>query len=203
MALSSHRCRSSCPSSCLHAHSILHHCAFRLAMRLQPKRSQSHTSHRVASMHMLKSKVYEVSMRCARYDGEEGLACLFFFFFLAFACRCVTPLTFSCVSFSSAPPVPLSSCVVYRVGHFLPLPPSVPLSSVMSSDASSPKRVEDHTAFDLGDYTWKEMHEDMERDHFAGTFGGHTHTHTHSRKNSGRRRSTTGGTGKAATEGER
>ena len=38
--------------------------------------------------------------------------------------------------------------------------------------SSSPKKVEDHTAFQLGDYTWKELHEDMERDHFAGTFGG-------------------------------
>ena len=41
-----------------------------------------------------------------------------------------------------------------------------------SAEAVSPKRVEDATAFDLGSYTWKEMHADMERDHFAGTYGG-------------------------------
>lgn len=40
-------------------------------------------------------------------------------------------------------------------------------------DSASSKKVEDHTAFKLGDYTWKEMHADMEADNFAGTYGAH------------------------------
>lgn len=43
-----------------------------------------------------------------------------------------------------------------------------------SPDSNASKKVEDHTAFKLGDYTWKEMHADMEADHFAGTYGGRT-----------------------------
>jgi len=39
--------------------------------------------------------------------------------------------------------------------------------------AASPASPKDGPAFQLGDYTWKEMHADLERDHFAGTYGAH------------------------------
>jgi hypothetical protein len=47
------------------------------------------------------------------------------------------------------------------------------LALTMAAPAASPiSPSKSGAAFDLGDYTWKEMHEDMERDHFAGTYGG-------------------------------
>jgi hypothetical protein len=53
--------------------------------------------------------------------------------------------------------------------------PLLTLTLVMSSPAANGAKVEHAdlgTAFELGDYRWKEMHADMENDHFAGTYGG-------------------------------
>ena len=100
---------------------------------------------------------------------------------------------------SAAAAAPLCSCLsapltpTHPLQRVCSLPLFSPPSSAFTMSAaaaaaspSSPKRVDqDHAAFDLGSYTWKELHDDMERDHFAGTYGGthatHTHTHTQGR----------------------